>query len=54
MFLIIQKNTNFYSELYVHLLYEFYVVLDYDEMNCNIIFGVFYNLFWSVNFGFMQ
>jgi len=44
MVLIIQKNTNFYSELYVHLLYEFYVVLDYDEMICNIIFEVFYNV----------
>jgi hypothetical protein len=27
------------------LLCEFYVVLKYDEMNCNIISGVFYNVF---------
>jgi hypothetical protein len=35
----------FYSEFYVHLLCEFSVMLDYDEMNCNIVFGVFYNVF---------
>ncbi len=41
MFSVIQKNTDFYNEFYVHLLCEFFLVLDYDEMNCNIIFGVF-------------
>ncbi len=41
MFSVIQKSTNFYSELYVHLLYEFFVVSNYDEMNCNLVSGVF-------------
>jgi hypothetical protein len=44
MFSIIQRSTDFYSEFYVHLLREFFVVLDY-EMNCNIVFGVSYNVF---------
>jgi hypothetical protein len=35
------KNTNFYNELFVHLLCESPIVLDYDEMNRNITFGVF-------------
>jgi hypothetical protein len=34
-------STYFYSEFYVHLLCEFSIVSDYDEMNCNIIFRVF-------------
>ncbi len=44
-FSAIQISIDFYSEFYVHLLCEFFVVLDYDEMNCNIVFGVFYNVF---------
>ncbi len=44
MFSVIQNSTNLYDELYVHLLCEFFVVLDYDEMNCNLICGVFYNV----------
>jgi len=24
---------------------EFFVVLEYDEMNCNLVSGVFYNVF---------
>jgi hypothetical protein len=31
-----------------------FVVLDYDEMNCNLVFGVFYNVFWSANSSYMQ
>jgi hypothetical protein len=27
----------------------FLVVLDYDEMNCNLVFGISYNVLWSVN-----
>jgi hypothetical protein len=45
MFLVIQKNIDFYNEFYVHFLCEFFVVLDYDEMNCNIVLEVFYNVF---------
>jgi hypothetical protein len=45
MFLVIQKSTDFYNEFYIHFLYEFSIVLDYDEMNCNIIFGVYFNVF---------
>jgi hypothetical protein len=54
MFLVIQRSTDFYSEFYVHLLCEFFVMLDYDEMNCNLNSGVFYNIFWSANFGYLQ
>jgi len=43
--MVIQISTNFYNELYIHLLCEFLVVLNYDEMNCNFVFGVFYNVF---------
>jgi hypothetical protein len=41
MFSIIKRSTNFCNEFYVHLLCEFFVVLDYDEMNCNLGSGVF-------------
>ncbi len=44
MFLVIQKDINFYIEFYVHLLCEFFIVLNYDEMNCNIISGGFHNV----------
>jgi len=54
MFSIIQRSTYFYSEFYVHLLYEFFVVSNYDEMNCNLISRSFYNVFWSVDSGYMQ
>jgi hypothetical protein len=27
---------------------EFFVMLDYDEMHCNIIFGVFFILYFEV------
>jgi hypothetical protein len=50
MFSVIHRNIDFYNEFYVHILCEFSIVLDYDEMNCNIIFGVFYNVFWSADF----
>jgi hypothetical protein len=36
---------NYMFIFYVH----FFVTLDYDEMNCNIIFRVLYNVFWSVD-----
>jgi len=32
---------------------EFSVALDYDEMNCNFVSGVFYNVFWSAEFSYM-
>ncbi len=41
MFSVIQRSTNFYMEFYVYLLCEYSVMLDYDEMNCNIVSGVF-------------
>jgi hypothetical protein len=34
---IIQRSIDFYYEFYVHLLCEFFVVLDYDDMNCNLV-----------------
>jgi hypothetical protein len=45
MFIIIQRSIDFYNEFYVHLLCEFCVMSDYDEMNCNLVFGVSYNVF---------
>jgi len=54
MFSVIQISINFYNEFYVNLLCEYFEVLDYDEMNCNIVSGVFYNVFWSAIFGYMQ
>jgi hypothetical protein len=41
MFLVIEIITNFYSEFYLHLLCEFFIVLNYDEMNYNLISGIF-------------
>jgi len=29
-------------------------MLDYDEMNCNIVSKVFYKVFWSADSGYMQ
>ncbi len=35
------------------LLCELFIVLEYDEMNCDFVSGVFlYNVFWSANFGY--
>jgi hypothetical protein len=45
MLLVTHKNIDFYSEFHVHLLCEFFIVSYYDEMNYNLIFGVFYNVF---------
>jgi hypothetical protein len=36
------------------LLCEFVVVSKYDEMNCNFFFGVFYNVLWGANSGYMK
>jgi hypothetical protein len=33
---------------------EFFVILEYDEMNYNLTSRVFYNGFWSVDFGYMK
>jgi hypothetical protein len=53
MFSIIQISTNFYIELYVQLLCEFSLVLDYDEMNYDLVSKVFYNVFRSANCVYM-
>jgi hypothetical protein len=45
MFSVIQRSIDFYNELYVHLLCEFFVVLDYDEMNYNIVSRVLLHVF---------
>jgi hypothetical protein len=29
-------------------------MLDYDEMNCNIIFGFLYNVFYNADSSFMH
>jgi hypothetical protein len=36
------------------LLCEFAIVSKYDEMNCNYFFGVFYNVFKGVDYGYMK
>jgi hypothetical protein len=36
------------------LLCEFAIVSEYDEMNCSFVFGIFYNVFWSVDVGYMK
>jgi hypothetical protein len=41
MFLVIQRNTYFYGEFYIHLLNEFFVISNYDEMNYYMVSGVF-------------
>jgi len=41
MFSVIQRSINFYSEFYVHFLCGFSIMLDYDEMNYNLVSGVF-------------
>jgi hypothetical protein len=48
MFFVIQINTNFYNEFYIHLLCEFFVVLDYDETNCNIVSRIFLLMYSKV------
>jgi hypothetical protein len=39
---------------YVHFLCGFLVMLDYDEMNYNLVSKKIYNVFWNVDFGYMQ
>jgi len=51
MFSIIHRSTDFCNEFCVHILCEFSIVLDYDEMNCILIFRVLYNVLWSVDSG---
>jgi hypothetical protein len=41
MFIVIQKNTDFYSEFYVHIVVWVVLVWDNDEMKCNLVFEVF-------------
>ncbi len=31
---------------------EFFAIYKYDEMNCNLVFWIFYNVFWSANYGY--
>jgi hypothetical protein len=54
MFLIIQKNIDFCSEFYVYIVVWIFVVIEYDEMNYNIVYGVFYNVFWSVDSSYIK
>jgi len=52
MFVVIQRNINFYSAFYVYIIVWIFVVLEYDEMNYNL--RGFYNVFWSVDSGYMK
>jgi hypothetical protein len=36
------------------LLCEFSVILEYDEMNCNLAFRVFYDVYLSVDSNYMK
>jgi hypothetical protein len=36
------------------LLCEFFVVSEYDEINCDIVYEVFLHVFWSANSGYME
>jgi hypothetical protein len=45
MFSIILRSRDFYIEFYAHFLCGFLIMLDYDEMNCNIVSRIFYNVF---------
>jgi hypothetical protein len=40
----IEKHS-FYNEFYVHLLCGFSIVLDYGEINYNLVSRIFYNVF---------
>jgi hypothetical protein len=33
------------------LLCELFVVSEYDEMNCDFVSGIFYSVFWKIDFG---
>jgi hypothetical protein len=54
MFTVTYKNTDFYNEFYVHIVVWVVLVWEYDEMNCDFVFGVSNNIFWSTNFGYMK
>jgi hypothetical protein len=41
MFLAIQKNIDFYNEFYVHFVCEFFIVSNYNEMNCKLFLELF-------------
>jgi hypothetical protein len=53
MFSVIYKSIDFYNEFYVHFLCEFSIISDYDQMNCNLVSRILYNVFWSADFGYM-
>jgi hypothetical protein len=36
------------------LLCEFSIISKYDEMNCNIVFGVFFNVYWNENSNYIK
>jgi hypothetical protein len=46
MFIVIQISTDFYSEFYVHIVVWIILAWEYDEMKWNLVFGIFYNVFW--------
>ncbi len=48
-----KASTSIMNFLFISL-YEFFVVSENDEMNCNLVFGVFYNVFKNANSGYMK
>ncbi len=43
-----KKKHKLLQWIYVHLLCEFSIVSDYDEMNCNIVYGVFFTMYFEM------
>jgi hypothetical protein len=44
MFIIIQRSIDFYTEFYVRIVVWIVLLWEYDEMKCNLVFRVFYNV----------
>jgi hypothetical protein len=38
----------------MNFMFIFFVVLEYDDMNCNTIFRSFYNVFLNVDYDYMK
>jgi hypothetical protein len=43
--LVIQKSVDFCNDFMFMLWCEFFIVSKFDEINCNIISGILYNVF---------
>ncbi len=41
MCIVIQRSIDFYNEFYVHIVVWIFLVWEYGEMKCNLVFGAF-------------